>query len=75
MTKNAVSTEKKVLVEQERGVSQVSRRKFLNYAGATSGLVVLAAGCKKDNSSTPANGGVDLGSGDTGILNYAYALD
>ncbi|HUQ65693.1 MAG TPA: ferritin-like domain-containing protein [Flavitalea sp.] len=53
-----------------------SRRNFLGFAGAASGLVVLAAGCKKDE--VVSNGtldGVDLGSGDIGILNYAYALE
>jgi hypothetical protein len=53
-----------------------SRRKFLGYAGAASGLVVIAAGCNKDE--VVSNGtldGVDLGSGDVGILNYAYALE
>ncbi|TDH29124.1 ferritin-like domain-containing protein [Segetibacter sp. 3557_3] len=51
--------------------AQVSRRKFLGYAGATSGLIMLAAACKKNDN----NDGVDLGSGDFGILNYAYALE
>ena len=53
-----------------------SRRRFLGYAGAASGLVVLAAGCNKDE--VVSNGtldGVDLGTGDVGILNYAYALE
>ena len=53
-----------------------SRRRFLGYAGAASGLVVLAAGCNKDE--VVSNGtldGVDLGTGDIGILNYAYALE
>lgn len=55
--------------------SAVSRRKFLNYAGtlgATITLAGLAAGCDKDNGSSD---GIDLGSGDTGVLNYAYALE
>jgi hypothetical protein len=53
-----------------------SRRRFLGYAGAASGLVVIAAGCNKDE--VVSNGtldGVDLGTGDVGILNYAYALE
>lgn len=74
MTKNAASTENKIPVEQDKGVSCLSRRKFLNYASAGSGLVLLAAGCKKDDNNMQ-NGGVDLGSGDVGILNYAYALE
>ncbi len=57
-----------------QNIEAVSRRKFLRYAGATSaGAMLLAAACKKDDNT--GNGGVDLGSGDTGILNYAYALE
>ncbi|HEX8331693.1 MAG TPA: ferritin-like domain-containing protein [Segetibacter sp.] len=71
MTKNTVS-ENEMLVDNDTGIKQVSRRKFLGYAGATSGLVVLATACSKDE---PLNEGIDLGSGDVGILNYAYALE
>jgi len=43
------------------------------YAGATAGATALVlAGCSKDDS---APGTVDVGSGDTGVLNYAYALE
>ena len=51
-----------------------SRRKFLGVMGAGSALVV-AASCKKTQTGNNNNGGVDLGSGDVGILNYAYALE
>jgi hypothetical protein len=50
-----------------------SRRKFLGAMGAGSALVIAAASCKKVNMGN--NGGVDLGSGDVGVLNYAYALE
>jgi hypothetical protein len=54
----------------------VNRRKFLSYAGAASGIIVVASACNKDDDMEPSNGtGIDLGSGDTGILNYAYALE
>ncbi len=55
-------------------VSSLSRRKFLGYVGAGSAIIATAsiASCKKDNDS---NDGVNLGSGDVGILNYAYALE
>jgi hypothetical protein len=56
--------------EQEAARSN-SRRKFLGYAGATMGLFAIASACNKNKN----NDGVDLGSGDTGILNYAYALE
>ena len=64
----------KVALNDERIVQPFSRRKFLGYVGATSALLVTAASCKKDPTTTN-NTGVDLGSGDVGILNYAYALE
>jgi hypothetical protein len=54
-------------------LTQVSRRKFLRFAGAGSAAAVVLAACNKDDNNN--NNGVDLGSGDTGILNYAYALE
>jgi len=51
-------------------IANLSRRKFLGVAGAGAGVITLAS-CGKDNDDT----GVDLGSGDVGILNYAYALE
>jgi hypothetical protein len=60
-----------VALNDERIIQPVSRRKFLRYVGATSALLATAASCKKDKN----NDGVDLGSGDVGILNYAYALE
>jgi hypothetical protein len=53
----------------------LGRRSFLRYAGtgvAAAGLLA-AASCHKDNPIT--NTGLDIGSGDTAILNYAYALE
>jgi hypothetical protein len=53
------------------------RRNFLRAAGASVvGTSALLAACKKDdNNQPPANLGVNLGAGDVGILNYAYALE
>lgn len=58
------------------------RRSFLRYAGTGATLVTLTltgiagiSGCSKDDSPNPGNGGVNLGSDDIGILNYAYALE
>ena len=53
------------------GFSKLSRRRFLGYASAFSGLMVAASACHKDDDDK----GVNLGSGDVGILNYAYALE
>ncbi|MBO2010536.1 ferritin-like domain-containing protein [Hymenobacter negativus] len=54
----------------------IKRRSFFMYAGATAGATALVlAGCSKDSDSTPVNNGISLGSGDVGVLNYAYALE
>ncbi len=74
MIEKIVSAKDKTDVEPGKAASPFSRRKFLNYAGATSGLVLIASACKKDDNSS-MNTGVNLGSGDVGILNYAYALE
>ena len=51
----------------------IKRRSFFMYAGATAGATALVlAGCSKSDS-TP--GTVNVGSGDVGVLNYAYALE
>lgn len=60
--------------------SVVNRRLFLRSAGlATSlGTIVIAAACSDDDPDPmiPGTGDtVDLGSGDIGVLNYAYALE
>lgn len=58
----------------EGEIKRVSRRNFLGYLGGASALLVAATACKKDDNNS-MNSGVDLGSGDVGILNYAYALE
>lgn len=74
MTRNT-ALENNAIVERDAGISQVSRRRFLKWAGASSGLMLLASACKKDDDNNNNNSGVNLGSGDVGILNYAYALE
>jgi hypothetical protein len=50
------------------------RRTFLQWSGVT--MAVVALGCSDDNNNGPSGTGeVNLGSGDTGVLNYAYALE
>lgn len=58
-----------------REVVNMPRRSFLRYAGAgAAGMGVLAAAsCKKDPIFNKDS--VNVGSGDTGILNYAYAIE
>jgi hypothetical protein len=73
MTK-LTNQEERSLPEQQKGFlsSKVHRRSFLQYAGmSAAGIALVAAGCKKDKMIE----GVYLGSGDIGILNYAYALE
>lgn len=53
----------------------ISRRRFLGYGGAATALVIGLAACNKDDNNTPSMNGIDLGTGDLGILNYAYALE
>ena len=55
-----------------------SRRSFLRKAGtglAAGTLLFAATACDDDDDPITMDGTVDLGSGDLGILNYAYALE
>ncbi|MEJ7736169.1 MAG: ferritin-like domain-containing protein [Chitinophagaceae bacterium] len=57
---------------------QVSRRRFFSYAGLSATVILGASSCKKFDFPNPfekPKDKVDLGSGDIGILNYAYALE
>lgn len=70
------------MLNEEKRESQLdlakpfSRRKFFGIMGAGTALMVSAASCKKEDATSVGNNtGIDLGSGDTGILNYAYALE
>lgn len=59
---------------------QHSRRQFLQVAGGAGLLVAGLASCRKYFDYPHGGGGgngkpIDLGKGDTGILNYAYALE
>ena len=72
---NNESNENQVSLIYDGVTKPFSRRKFLGVIGAGSVLLATAASCKKDNNNNNNNGGVDLGSGDPGVLNYAYALE
>lgn len=51
-----------------------SRRSFLRYSGASMAVGgLLLAGC--DDDSEDSNNRIDVGTGDNGVLNYAYALE
>jgi hypothetical protein len=51
----------------------LQRRKFLTLFAGTAATAAIIAGCSKDSNNN--NDGINLGSGDIGILNYAYALE
>ncbi len=60
----------------EKSDNALSRRKFLGFVGAGSAAIATASilsACGKDDN--PSSAGVNLGSGDVGVLNYAYALE
>ena len=71
-TKNSSNRELVALAEVD--IKNLSRRNFLGYLGGASALLLTAAACKKDNNSI-SNNGTNLGSGDVGVLNYAYTLE
>ncbi|WP_428330660.1 ferritin-like domain-containing protein [Mucilaginibacter sp.] len=66
----------KTETQENVGSVNMARRSFLRYAGVgAAGVGLLAtAACHKDHKVN-LNTGVDIGSGDYGILNYAYALE
>ena len=58
--------------------ARLGRRNLLKYGLYSSGAVVLGVGldaCHKHNDSTSSSGTIDVGANDTGILNFAYALE
>jgi len=74
MSNNLLNGPEPLEAEVDRPLyAPIKRRSFFMYAGATAGATALVlAGCSKSDS-TP--GTVNVGSGDAGVLNYAYALE
>jgi len=69
---------KKTIKVQEVKSNVQNRRSFLKISGlAIAGTGLFLAGCSDDDDpmTPPPSGVFDLGSGDLGILNYAYALE
>jgi rubrerythrin len=52
-----------------------SRRRFVGYAGGLTGLALLAGSCRRGDEDTIMDTRINLGSGDVGALNYAFALE
>ncbi len=52
----------------------MQRRNMLKFIGASAAVITIGSACNDHNDTTP-NGGVNLGTGDFGVLNYAYALE
>ncbi|SFI15478.1 ferritin-like domain-containing protein [Halpernia frigidisoli] len=69
--------EKPIIVSNKGATLDTSRRNFLKLGGvglAVAGLTL--AGCRDDNYQYVPDGAIfDLGKGDVGILNFAYALE
>ncbi len=62
--------------EQTLLQQRINRRKFLLFTGTAASAAVLATACgKEEEAPFIPDDSVNLGSGDFGILNYAYALE
>ncbi|GAB3836226.1 ferritin-like domain-containing protein [Hymenobacter jeollabukensis] len=76
-----MATQPPVSAPDEAGFSSqllqsVNRRSFLRYSGMTAAAVGLVlAGCDDDDNGSSMPNSVNLGTGNVGILNYAYALE
>jgi hypothetical protein len=65
-----------LLVDEQVAVGpKMQRKSFLRYAGAGTAAVAMfaAAACSKHHDDAPTS--IDVGSGDFGVLNFAYALE
>jgi Ferritin-like domain len=58
----------------DRLARTAGRRTFLQWSGLTMAVVALGCSDDDDNGAGPSTE-VNLGTGDTGVLNYAYALE
>ena len=74
MTKNLTRVENGAGGVKDKIMTPITRNSFLKYAGASAAVTgLILTGCDKNDDNGPTS--VDLGSSDTGILNYAYLLE
>ncbi len=64
----------KMFDEKSTGTVLRSRRTFLKWSGSAVGIIALSGGFLPNFGMSSAMA-ADLGTGDVGILNYAYALE
>ena len=69
---NTKETSEMTAVAEIENVPNASRRRFFQVTGGLATAGMIFAACHKSSNN---NSGVDLGSGDVGVLNYAYALE
>ncbi len=64
-------------IEKSISYKELPRRSMLKFMGASVAVIAFGSACRKNknDNGTIVNGVVNLGSGDVGILNYAYALE
>ena len=63
-------------IRQKTTYAAFNRKRFLKYTALSGGAFLIGLNaCKKSSSSASSSGVTDVGSGDTGILNFAYALE
>jgi hypothetical protein len=63
-------------IQEEKAISAfgIQRRNILKFFGVSAAVITLGSACN-DDDDMPNTGGINLGGGDIGILNYAYALE
>ena len=61
---------------QSAFAAPLKRKQFLRFTALSGTTLVLGMeACKKSNNGSPGSDTTDVGSGDKGILNFAYALE
>lgn len=72
---NLTKNDEQLIVDEKATGGKMQRKSFLRYAGAGAAAISMfaVAACSKHHDDTSV--GVDVGAGDIGVLNYAYALE